>query len=429
MSWREKIARLIAPNSVKNLGPIGGESADSGTYWQGLPYGAAANLPVPSETNVMTVTAIWACVNLISGAISAIPKDIFARTVETGESSQLFGDPLWWVMNEELSPRWMAATGWEYLMQSLLLHGDAFAVIHRGSKSQPIGLEPVHPLRVTVSLLPDWPGGRLMYRIEPEPLMYGTSNDKSKVLLLDQDDVIHIPGAGFNGFRGMSPLKNSLKMAGAVALATQEYAGNYFANGARPDFTLSTDQQLTQEKIAGMRSQIAENHAGYKNSYKPMILESGLTYQQIEISNEDAQLLSTRQFQIEEIARAYGIPPWLLGHNEKTTSWGTGIEAIGQAFVRYTLGRHLVKIENECNRKLFRTAAKHMAFDTFIFERSDMKSLFEAFRNAIGGSMGPGWMTDEEIRQKLKMKLKPSTPLYAGPTASSPTPAKEGATA
>ena len=361
----------------------------------------------------MTVSAVYACINLISSAIGMLPLNIYRRNISTGEIDQIHDDPLWWVMNEEMTPRWAAAPGMEFGMQGKLLHGDMFMRINRGVNSTPVGLEPIHPNRITVALNPDYGGKRLVYGITPEPLMTGNT-DRNEWVVVDQDDMIHVPGPGFNGFRGLSPLRNALRMSGSVSLATQDHTANFFANSARPDMVLQSDQKLSQETIAHLKTQLLENHAGPANAHKPMVIDQGLKWQSMQLSNEDSQLLATRQFQIEEIARIYGVPPWLIGHNEKTTSFGTGIGEIGQAFVRYTLGRHLTKIEKEFNRKLFRTAAKICRFDVAEFERGDLKSLFEAYRVAVGRAGEPGWMTTEEVRQKTGMKLKPDGALNPG---------------
>ncbi len=419
MSWRDRLAEWIAP---KNAAPLPQITTNSSTW--GDFVGSFSNLPYPTESTALTVSAVYACVNLIAGAVAMLPLDIYRRDLNTGEVDKIHNDPLWWVFNEEMTPRWGAPQAWEFMTQNMLLHGDGFARIHRDSKAAPNGLEPIHPTRVTVVLNPN--NKRLIYGIAPEPLMQGNFQDQFEVL--DQDDMIHVPGAGFNGFRGQSPLRHSLRMTAAVALATQEHTANFFANSARPDFALASDQTLSTETVDYLKKMLAENHGGSANAHKPMILGNGLKVQELSMSNEDAQLLATRQFQIEEIARIYGVPPWLIGHNEKTTSFGTGIENIGQAFVRYTLGRHIKKFEKEFNRKLFRTAARTAVFDTTEFERSDLKSLFEAFRVAVGRAGEPGWMTTEEVRVRTGMKKQPDGTLNPGtPISGEPAPAQKGA--
>lgn len=378
----------------------------------------AGGLTVPNEQTALQVSAIYACVNLIAGAISAMPMNIY-RQDATGERDRLPNDALWWVFNEQMVPRWSAAAGWEFLVASVLLRGDAFGEIVRDRAGTPIGLIPIHPDRVTIGVTPD--GMRLVYAIEPETWATDTSRK-----ILDQDDVMHVAGFGFDGVRGMSPLKNALRMAGTVALATQEYAARFFHNQARPDYVLQSAANLSPEAIEKLRAQIDERHRGPTSSHRPLILTGGIEAKVIGLPIEDLQLLQLRQFQIEEIARVYGVPPFMIGHTEKTTSWGSGVGEMGTGFVRYALRTHLNKFENEINRKFFRTASRVAAFDPTELERADTKSLFEAFRIALGRAGEPGFMTTEEVRERLNLKRKPDGTLNLGTPNAPPPAAAEG---
>jgi len=369
----------------------------------------AGGLQVPTEQTALTVSAIYASVNLIAGAIAALPMHIYRRSPD-GELDRLPNDDLWWLLNEQMTPRWSAANGWEFMVQALLLHGDGFAKIRRDRNGAIQALEPIHPSRVTVAVSND--GLRLVYVVEPDPAIPSSARAGREVI--DQDDMLHIAGFGFDGRRGLSPLRYALRMTGSVALATQDYSARFFSNSARPDFALRTDQALPPEKVQLLREQIDERHRGQANAHRPMVLTNGLDVKTITLPAEDMQLIETRQFQIEEIARIYGIPPFMIGHNEKTTSWGSGVEAMGIGFVRYALRQHLNKFQNEINRKLFRTASRVAEFDTTELERADTKSLFEAFRIALGRAGEPGFMTVEEVRARLSLKRQPDGELSRG---------------
>lgn len=387
------------------------------TAWDEL-FGKVISPPYPTEQTAFTVSAIYACVNLYAGAIASLVKHVY-RVAGDGERDRVMTDPLWWVLNEEMAPRWNAASGWEFLIQSMLLHGDAFAQIVRDRASMPIGLKPWHPLATDVAI--DTERDRLVYMHRPE---YPGANGPIDYRVFDQDDVVHIPGFGFDGLRGMSPLRYALREAGSVAMAAQTFAGQFFANSARPDFALTTDQKMSADAIENLRNQIDEKHKGLERAFRPIVLQGGLDIKPITMPIEDMQLVQMRQFQTEEIARIYGVPPFMIGATEKTTSWGSGIEAMGTGFVRFALRQHLTKIETELNRKLFRTATKRVEFDTFDLERADMKSMFEAFRVAIGRAGEPGFMTAEEVRLRLNMKRQPSDgTLATGVTPNDPQPA------
>lgn len=403
---------------VQNATPLSAITQGS-PVWNDF-FGMPSTLPYPTEQTVFTVSAIYASVNLIAGAIASLPLHIF-RVTPDGEKDRIHNDPLWWVLNEEMTPRWGAASGWEFLAQALLIHGDAFAAILRRPDGMPIGIKPLHPNRVTVLL--NTQTDRLVYSVTAEDGVQGVT------VVYDQDDMIHVPGFGFNGFRGMSPLRYALRTTGAVSLATQDFAASFFANSARPDYALTTEQKLSAEAIETMRAQIAERHQGVDKSFRPMVLQGGLDIKTITMPINDMQLVAMRQFQIEDIARIYGVPPFMIGHNEKTTSWGSGVEAMGIGFVRFTLRQHLNKFEAEFNRKLFRTYAKRVEFDTFDLERADMKSMFESYRIAMGRAGEPGFMTAREVRQRLNMKKEADGELNsAAPASPAPQPGQSQVT-
>jgi HK97 family phage portal protein len=379
---------------------------------------ASGGLTLPNENTAMTVSAIYACVNLLAGTIAALPLNIYSQSPD-GERDRLPNDAISYILNEQFTPRWSAANGWEFLTQSLLTHGDGFAKIKRLPNGVPIGIEPVHPLRVTVVPLAD--GSRLVYSIEPDWTIPRASTQQREIL--DQDDMLHIGGFGFDGCRGLSPLRYQLRMTGAVAMATQDYAARFFANSARPDYALETPGALNPAQVEALREQIASSHQGHENAHKPMVLTGGMTMRTVTMPLEDIQLLQTRQFAIEEICRIYGVPPFMVGHNEKTTSWGTGIEAMGTGFVRYALRQHLNKFETEINRKLFRTPTRVAQFDVSELERADTKAMAESMRIAVGRAGEPGFMTINEVRKRLSLKrLEGGDELNnGGPDAPQPT--------
>jgi len=161
------------------------------------------------------------------------------------------------------------------------------------------------------------------------------------------------------------------------------------------------------------------------NSGKPMILEGGLDIKTLTMPLEEMQLLETRKFQVEEICRAFGVQPFMIGHTEKTSSWGTGVEAMGAGFVRYTLRDHLNAFQNEINRKFFRTAARVAEFDTAELERADIGVMMAALRQALGRAGEPAIMSVEEVRTMLRLPRKmEGAPPQAEAVAPQPEPEK-----
>lgn len=363
---------------------------------------SGGNVGLPTALNegeAYTITTVSAAIQLISGAIASLPAHVYARSAD-GDLERDFAHPLWWVLNEQFSPRWTAAAGWWFMTASKLLWGDAFGEIRRDAAGRVLGIMPVHPGRVQVITDPD--GWRLIYVVSPDPTVTNPSPAASKIRVVNADDMIHVPGFGFNGVRGLSMLRYSLRTAGPLARNADVFGAQFLRNQARPDYALRTDGNLEDGQYQRLKDMLSE-HEGPENAGRPMILEGGLDIKTLTMPLEDAQLLETRKFQVEEIARAFMVPPFMLGHTEKTSSWGTGVEAMGAGFVRYTLRDHLTAFHNELNRKLFPRAPYVIEFDTTELERGDTKAMFEAVRIGLGRAGEPAFMTTEEGRQMVRL--------------------------
>lgn len=355
--------------------------------------------PAVTERTALCVGAVYACISLIGGALASMPLRVYRRT-ESGREA--ISSDLWWLLNEQPAPAYSAAVFWEYMAWSLLLHGDAFARIRRASAMSPKieAFELLHPLDVAPVRNED----RLAYRV-----LGGGGNET-----LDQDDMLHIPGLGFDGLRGLSPLRYAAKQAIGGALAAEEYSARFFSNGARPDYIVTTPGKMDKEQQDLFRESWMSRYAGVANAHIPAILTGGGDVKTLSLSPEDAQLIETRGFQAADIARFYGVPPHMIGLTDKSTSWGTGIEQQSIGFIKYTMQRHLVKFEQEINRKVFRTARNFVEFLTAGLERGDYSARNQGYRIAIGRAGEPGWMTVNEVR-----KLENMPPIDGGDTLNS----------
>ena len=344
-----------------------------------------------NERSAMCVSSVYACVSLIGGALASLPLKFYRET--TGGREEFKPDE-WWLFNEQPFPCWAAAPAWEYSAWALLLQGDAFWRIHRASDRSPkiVGFEPLHPRTVEVLRVRD----RLAYRVTAQP----SQQSNGPTVVLDQDDVLHVPGPGFDGLRGLSQIRYALSTPGMIAMSADDYANAFFQNGSRPDYALQTEKNLDAGQIDNLRNQIADRHGGATKAFKPMVLSGGLKVAPITMTAADSQLIEQRRFQVEDIARIFGVPPFMIGHTEKTTSWGSGVEQMSIGFVKYTLQRHLVKFEQEINRKVFRYAGRFCEFATAGLERGDTKTRNEAYRIALGRAGEPAWMTVNEVRRR-----------------------------
>lgn len=363
--------------------------------------------PVVNTASAMRVSAVYACVSLIAGAISTLPLPIYKRTADGRER---YDHEYWWLLNEQPNEDLSAAVFWEYMVAARLFHGDAFAEIKReNSRSNRItGFNPLHPGTVD----PFRKDKRLYYKV--------TEDGKERVV--NPADMLHVPSLGYDGLRSPSPITYAAKQAIGTALSANEFNAKFFTNGARPDFALTTPGNLNKEQAEIIRATWFDNHQGPTKSHLPAVLTGDMKVQQLTMSAEDAQLLETCNFQIEEIARILGVPPHMIGHTDKTTSWGSGVENMGRGFVKFTLSRDLVKFEQELNRKLWPTRDKYFVeFNVAGLERGDLKSENEALRIALGRAGEPGWMTQDEVRKIKNLPPKGRDELLSGePNATQP---------
>ena len=370
---------------------------------------AAPGRRAVSEHTAMAVGAVYACVALIGGALGQLVLQTYS--VGSGGTTKVMSD-LWYMLNKEMHPRWAAAVGWEFLAQALLLQGDGHIRIHRPTpfSSAVESLEPMHPRSVSPMLVDD----RLVYTIV---------NLDGTVETVDQDDMIHVPGPGFDGLRGISQLRHVLRQPVSKSLATGDLDESLVHDGLRPDLALQTEAKLAPDQIDSLRSQWRERYGGMKNQGAPIVLSSGMKIERITMTAADAQLLDSKKLTVEDIARIFGVPPFMIGQVEKQTSWGSGIEQMGTGFVRYTLGRHMTKIEQELERKLARRGQTTIAYDAAALQRGDTKSRYDAYRAALGGAGMPGWMSKNEVRAQENLPPKEGgDQLFDGQGNGKPTP-------
>lgn len=400
MRWLSERGGVERAGLAQNSVVTGADSAVA-TTWAGMDWSqwVRGNAFVSvNENTARSVSAVVACTNLIGGSIATLPLHFYQRMPgdERQRAQGGLAESLWWLFNERPHPDWSAAAFWNYISDSRLLHGDGFAIIGRGGRAgaEPTSFEPRHPDFVDVQRI----DGRLLYTFWPQQI-------GERVRVLEADDVLHIPGQGFNGLRSLSQLKFGLLYPAGIASAADQQAAEFMADGARPDFAVempATNLSLAQREQ--YRQQWMERHSGKGSKKAPVILAGGVKLHQLTVNPEDAQLLTTRSFQVEEICRIFGVPPHMVGHTEKTTSWGSGIEQQSIGFVTYTLQRHLAPVEQELNHKLFKTSRNFAEFQTAGLLRGDTKTRFEAYRIALGRAGERPWIKPSEIRRIENMK-------------------------
>ena len=284
----------------------------------------------------------------------------------------------------------------ETLMTHLLLWGNAYSQIIRNGKGEVTGLYPLMPDRMKVDRDER---GQLYYE-------YLVSSDdapinRPTIVRLSPYDVLHIPGLGFDGLVGYSPIAMA-KNAIGLAIATEEYGSKFFANGANPSGVL--EHPGTLKDPSKIRDSWQQTFGGSHNSGKIAVLEEGMKYTPISISPNEAQFLETRKFQIDEIARIFRIPPHMVGDLDKSSF--SNIEQQSLEFVTYTLDPWVCRWEQAIKRTLFSPEEKKQYFVKFNVDGL-LRGDYESRMNGYAVGRQNGWMSANDIRRLENMDLIP----------------------
>jgi HK97 family phage portal protein len=383
----------------------------------GLP--STASGAVVNEQTAMQVSAVYACVSLIAGSIASLPLKFYQRAGATRE--EVDDHPWWWLFNEQPCAAFTSATFWEFCLSQMLLRGDAVAYIYRGEGKFSTDIKAIIPVpRSRVTIQKEIPAEG--YR-GPTKLFYTFHLDNGMSFTVDQGDVLHFPGFGFNGLSSMSAIQYGARNAIGTTMEADEFAGKFFGQGAQPQHAIKAPGTMSPEQQNAFREAWAAKYAGNGPSGIPLILTEGLDIKELSMTAADAQLLESRKWGVIDIARAFGVPPFMIGETEKTTSWGSGIEQMFTGFVRGTLRSHINRIEKELNRKLWPTRQKFFVeFDTFDLTAGDAASQADYFSKALGGTQNPAWMTQNQVRKRLNMSPMPGGDELHDPTNQEPPP-------
>lgn len=295
--------------------------------------GAAGELVTPRSS--LGLSAVWACSNLISGTLSSLPFEL-TRASEGEVAKVATGHPLHSIIYESPNFDQTALDFWDFMNLSIELWGNAYASVVRDGP-RVVALYPIQPDAVVVRRLAN---GRLEYR---------WSDGGSSYTRLDRD-VLHIRGPGGNALGGMSTLSFGVQ-AFSSALAAERAAAGMFKNGLRPSGLISFKDWLSQPERDAVEK-VVEKYVGAVNSGKPFIGEGGMEYSPLSISPEDAQMLETRQFGVEEVCRFFQVPPALIGHAGNATAWPTSVDQQVLMFTKFYLRRRVKRIEQAVRKQL-----------------------------------------------------------------------------
>jgi len=349
-----------------------------------------------TERSAMQMTAVYSCVRILAEAVAGLPLH-FYKYKDDGSKEKALDSNLYHLLHDEPNPEMSSFVFRETLMTHLLLWGNAYAQIIRNGKGEIIALYPLMANKMQVDRDEN---GQLYYT-------YTRSNDEAKTMegntvYLSPHDVLHIPGLGFDGLVGYSPIAMA-KNAIGLAMATEEYGAKFFANGAAPSGVL--EHPGTIKDPARLRENWNATFGGSTNSGKVAVLEEGMKYTPISISPEQAQFLETRKFQINEIARIFRVPPHMLADLEKSSF--SNIEQQSLEFVKYTLDPWVIRWEQSLYRSLLSPDEKKKYFFKFNLEgllRGDYASRMTGYATARQN----GWMSANDIRELENLDRIPS---------------------
>ena len=349
--------------------------------------GGSSSGKTVTERSAMQMTAVYSCVRILAEAVAGLPLHLYRYTKDGGKEKAI-DHPLYLLLHDEPNPEMSSFVFRETLMTHLLLWGNAYAQIIRNGKNEVVALYPLMPNKMSVDRDEH---GQLYYTYYRGP--DEAIKNKEFAVTLRTTDVLHIPGLGFDGLVGYSPIAMARNAIG-MAIACEEYGAKFFANGAAPGGVL--EHPGTIKDPQRVRESWQSTFGGSGNANKIAVLEEGMKYTPIGISPEQAQFLETRKFQINEIARIFRVPPHMVGDLDKSSF--SNIEQQSLEFVKYTLDPWVIRWEQSIMRALLSAEEKSEYFVKFNLEgllRGDYQSRMNGY--AIGRQNG--WMSANDIRE------------------------------
>ncbi|MBQ7479954.1 MAG: phage portal protein [Selenomonadaceae bacterium] len=347
-------------------------------------FGMAGSGKSVNARTAIQVSAVYACVRVIAETVASLPFAVFEQ--DKNGSQKALDHPLYRILHDEPNPEMTSFVWREAMLTHLLLWGNSYSQILRAGRGNIVGLYPLLPDRMEVD------------RDDKGKLTYTYSTTNGQQVKLRPEDVLHIPGLGFDGIMGYSPIAVERNAVG-LSIAAEEFGGKFFGNGATPSGILTHPNTVKNPKA--LRESWMEAYGGSSNANRVAILEEGMTFTRISMPNNEAQFLETRKFQVEEICRIYRVPPHMIGDLEHATF--SNIEHQSIDFAVHCIRPWLVRIEQSINRSLFTDKEKgenpsgsrfYSQFNLDGLMRGSYKERMEGY--AIGRQNG--WLNANDIR-------------------------------
>ncbi|WP_422146140.1 phage portal protein [Xenorhabdus bovienii] len=354
-----------------------------GAFWQEW-NGISSSGQTVSADKALQLSTVWACVRLISETVSTLPLKIYQSQDDGRELAK--NHPVYPILcnrpNLEMTPsRFMLM-----VVASLCLRGNAF-IEKKFIGNKLVALIPLLPQNMNVRRLRN---GDIEYTYADS-----TGENQGERRIIPAKNMMHIRGFGIDGLSGLIPIKTGRDVIGA-ALSTDESAAKVFENGLQSSGFISANADLTGEQIDGIRQHV-KTFTGSKNAGKMMVLPGDLKYHNITMNPEAAQLLQSRAYSVEEICRWFRVPPVMVGHSTKQSSWASSLEGMNMQFLTNTLRPLLVNIEQEISRCLLDSDSDYYAeFNVEGLLRADSAGRASYYATALQNA----WMSRNEVRRK-----------------------------
>jgi HK97 family phage portal protein len=343
------------------------------------------NVGVIDSDTAMRHTAVYSCVDIITSSLASVALNVYKK--DNGKRVLADTHPLYDIL--KYSPN-SYLTRFDYIrmvFQDILLRGNHYSQVVRNQKGEIIGLYPLIADNMQVKLRQN---GRKVF-------VYQTAD---KQYALNQDEILHILGLpDKDGLTGLNPIEYNRK-AIELSMTTEQFGINFFKNGANGSGILYHDKVLSDTAYERLRKEFADKYTGLMNSGKPLILEDGLKYERLSLSNEDSQFLDTRRFQKTEIAALFKVPPYMLGDMSKATF--NNMEQMMTNFVMNCLMPHAVNFELAVKKYLLRNKSFYVKFNLNSLMRGDFKTRTEGYRTLIN----IGVLTPNEVRELEEFNAK-----------------------
>ena len=341
-------------------------------------FGSSMSGKSVTPSSAIQVSAVYACVRVIAETIASLPLHVYEST-DAG-SRKANEHPLYRLLHDEPNTEMTSFIWREVMLSHLLLYGNSYCQILRSGRSKIVGLYPLLPDHMAVD------------RDTKGKLTYTYTTSEGRMEQLNPEDVLHIPGLGFDGVMGYSPIALE-KAAIGLGIAAEEYGSKFFQNGARPSGILTHPN--TVKDPAALRASWNAAYGGSGNASRVAVLEEGMTFVPLSMPNNEAQFLETRKFQVTEICRIFRVPPHMIGDLERATF--SNIESQNISFAVHTIRPWLVRIEQAINKTLIPENEKGRYYAQFNIDglmRGDYKSRMEGYAIARQN----GWMSANDIR-------------------------------